>query len=118
MQNWILGTDADDPNNFCEGKQMAVRTHMETIISCDGAEGRCPHQAQLCMALPPTTLISRARSLGWAVDEDVRCPGCAAAPQTASLPVQTHYPWPTELPGARSMNQPRHRPEGRHLRLA
>lgn len=97
---------------------MAVRTHTETIISCDGADGRCPGQAQLLMALPPTTSVSRARSLGWLVDEDVRCPECAAAPQTAALPVQTHYPWPTELPGARSITQARHKPEGRHLRLA
>lgn len=99
---------------------MAVRTHIETIISCDGPDGRCPQQAQLHEILPATASISRARGMGWEIDDEVRCPSCNAAPQTAALPViQTHYRWPTELPGAQVE---RIRPASpsviRHLRLA
>lgn len=98
---------------------MAVRTQIETIISCDGLEGRCPSDAQLRTVVPAVTSISQARKLGWLVEDEVYCPSCVQAPQTASLPVvQTHYPWPTELPGAGVAVPRQQRPAVRHLRLA
>ena len=98
---------------------MAVRTQIETIISCDGLEGRCPSEAQLRTVVPAVTSISQARKLGWLVEDEVHCPSCSEAPQTATIPVvQTHYPWPTELPGAATARERPNRNTFRHLRLA
>lgn len=98
---------------------MAVRTHVETIISCDGVEGRCNTSAQLHSVLPATASINRAKKLGWSIEDEVRCPSCQETPQTAAITVvQTHYPWPTQLPGAAEAPARDSRPAVRHLRLA
>lgn len=54
------------------------------------------------------------------IDDEVRCPSCQVAPQTAALPViRTHYQWPTELPGAKVERiRPARQSVIRHLRLA
>lgn len=98
---------------------MAVRMQVETIISCDGLEGRCPEKAQLRTVVAASTSISQARKLGWLIEDEVQCPACTVSPQTQSIPmIKTHYAWPTQLIGSHTSHQRPSQPEVRHLRLA